>query len=307
MISKESSISYRGDVPVSFSFAPVQKEIDITGFHSVSYFEFDTEFCHPPEQHDFWELVYVDYGRFNVNVDGIIYELSKGQVIFHQPTEIHSHFANEESAGNIVVIAFSCDSPCMSFFQKKIFSLERSSQKLLSMFLSEAEAALGGISHTYTNSMPLDFSKAQFGSPQLMQCYLVEFLFSLFRYDKMSVCKLKQTSGSRQSAEPSQVDSILQYMQANLNQPPTLSTLCNHFSISKSYLCRIFREAVGDSPVDFWIALKIKEAKKLIREDGYNITQISDQLGYTSIHHFTRMFKRYTGMSPTAYKTSIGK
>ena len=51
--------------------------------------------------------------------------------------------------------------------------------------------------------------------------------------------------------------------------------------------------------------LKMKEAKKLIREGNHNITQISEILGYSSIHHFTRMFKRVTGFSPTMYKTSV--
>ena len=154
---------------MAFEFVPVQTEIDITGFHSVYYFEFDMNFYHPPERHDFWEMVYVDYGRINAIVDGVGCVLSKGQVIFHQPTESHTHFANEESAGNVVVVSFSCNSPAMSFFNKKIFSLEKASQKVLSLFLSEAENALNGICKDYENKSPLDFSKAKLGSVQLMQ------------------------------------------------------------------------------------------------------------------------------------------
>lgn len=50
----------------------------------------------------------------------------------------------------------------------------------------------------------------------------------------------------------------------------------------------------------------MKEAKKLLRESNYNVTQISELLGYASIHHFSRMFKRAYGVSPTAYQSSIG-
>ena len=292
---------------MAFEFVPVQTEIDITGFHSVYYFEFDMDFYHPPEKHDFWEMVYVDYGRINAIVDGVGCELTKGQVIFHQPTESHTHFANEKSAGNVVVVAFSCDSPSMSFFNQKIFSLEKTSQKLLSLFLSEAEEDVGGICRDFENKSPLDFSNAKLGTVQLMQCYLVEFLFSLIRCDESSISPLERTENSRQLAESSLVDSILLYIQNNLSHPPSLTTLCDHFSISRTYLCRVFKESVGTSPIDFWISAKIKEAKKLIREGNHNITQISEQLGYTSIHHFTRMFKRCTGMSPTSYKTSVGK
>ncbi|MBO5177778.1 MAG: helix-turn-helix transcriptional regulator [Lachnospiraceae bacterium] len=55
----------------------------------------------------------------------------------------------------------------------------------------------------------------------------------------------------------------------------------------------------------FGIRQKTIEAKKSIHKDYHNITRISELLGYTSIHHFTRMFKRITGISPTAYKTSV--
>lgn len=65
------------------------------------------------------------------------------------------------------------------------------------------------------------------------------------------------------------------------------------------------RQRTGTSPVDYWISLKIRQAKRLLREDRWNVTQIAGILGYSSIHHFTRMFKRSTGMSPSAYKSSV--
>jgi AraC-like DNA-binding protein len=139
-----------------------------------------------------------------------------------------------------------------------------------------------------------------------MQCYLVEFLFSLIRNSSTdSVTALETTSDTRQMAESSLVDSVIYYMQENRNMPPALDALCRHFSVSRTYLCRIFREATQTSPVHFWIDLKIKEAKRLIREGNHNVTQISEMLGYSNIHHFTRMFKRFAGMSPTAYRSSL--
>ena len=291
---------------MAFELVPIQTEIAIAGFHSIYYFEFDIDFYHPPETHDFWELVYVDYGRINAIVDGVGCALSSGQVIFHQPMESHSHIGNGQDAGNVVVISFTCDSTIMSFFNRKIFTLEKNSQKILSLFLSEATKALGSICGDYNDTSPLDFSHAPLGSTQLMQGYLAEFLFSLIRSNHTaSITALEATIDSRQMAESSLVNSVIYYMQDNLDQAPSLSTLCECFSIGRTYLCQIFRAVTGDSPVDYWIGLKIREAKQLIREGNMNITQIADALGYSSIHHFTRRFKRVTGLSPTAYKGTI--
>ena len=106
-------------------------------------------------------------------------------------------------------------------------------------------------------------------------------------------------------AENALVDSVLQYIGDRVTQTPSLSTLCSHFSVSRTYLCRVFKDVTGTSPVDYWIDRKIIEAKKLLREGKLNVTQVSELLGYNSIHHFTRMFKRCTGIPPTAYKTSV--
>lgn len=51
--------------------------------------------------------------------------------------------------------------------------------------------------------------------------------------------------------------------------------------------------------------MKIDYAKKYIRENDYNMSQIADILGYESIHYFSRQFKKVTGMSPTEYSKSI--
>ena len=291
---------------MAFEFTPIRTDISITGFHSIYYFEFDIDFYHTPETHDFWELVYVDYGTIDAIVDGVGCSLSSGQVIFHQPMESHTHIGNGRDAGNVVVISFSCDSPVMSFFNRKIFSLQKTSKKVLSLFLAEATNALGAICRDYNDTSPLDFSNAPLGSTQLMQGYLTEFLFSLIRSNS-GVTTLEATQNTRQMAENSLVNSILYFIQDNLNQPPSLETLCTRFSLGRTYLSRIFKEATGSSPVDYWIHAKIKEAKKLIREGNLNITQISEILGYSGIHHFTRMFKRITGMSPTDYKNTVVK
>ena len=290
---------------MDFKFVPITPEIEIIGFHSIYYFEFDKTFYHPSEKHDFWELVYVDDGRINAIVDGVGCELTKGQVIFHTPNEAHSHIANHKDSSNLVVISFACASPLMTYFTRKIFSHEKDSQKILSLFLKETVNAMGHLPGDYLDKSPLNFSHAISGSVQLMQCYLVEFLFSLIRSDESSVQAMRHTKDSRLIAESSLVSSIETFIEGHIYETPSLLLLCEHFSLSRTYLCRIFKEGTDKSPIDYWIELKIKEAKKLIREGNHNITQISELLGYSSIHHFSRMFKRTTGLSPTAYKTSV--
>ena len=51
--------------------------------------------------------------------------------------------------------------------------------------------------------------------------------------------------------------------------------------------------------------MKIDAARQLIRSRRLNFSQIADALGYTSVHYFSRQFKKVTGMSPSEYSASI--
>ena len=51
--------------------------------------------------------------------------------------------------------------------------------------------------------------------------------------------------------------------------------------------------------------MKIETAKQLIRNEQMNFTQIAETLGYSSIHYFSRQFRKLTGMSPSEYASSI--
>ena len=57
----------------------------------------------------------------------------------------------------------------------------------------------------------------------------------------------------------------------------------------------------------YYNALKIKEAKRLLREGSGNIARIADQLHYTDPQYFAKCFKAHTNMTPSEYKRSIVK
>lgn len=290
---------------MAFELVTTQDEIQIDGFHSVYYFEFGKDFYHPPESHDFWELVYIDSGRVNAIVDGIGCTLEQGEMICHSPMELHTHTSNKKDPNNMVVISFTCPSPVMGALNKKVFRLEKGARKVLSLFLAEAKNALGQLPSRFEDTSPLDFTHAAFGACQMMKCYLTELLFLLLRSQEESTWAVLPSGAGRSLAENTLADSMQTYLQNHLCHTVTLAEICTVYRISKAYACRIFRAATGKSPIEYFIDLKIREAKRLLREDRLNVTQIAEHLGYSSIHHFTRMFKRITGFSPLAYRKSV--
>ncbi len=281
------------------------REINISGFHSVYYLELGKDFYHSQEKHDFWEMVYVDSGKTTATRNNFSYPLVQGQVVFHRPGELHSHFSNNKDPSNLFVVWFSCPSKIMNFFEEKIFMLEKSPRKILSLFLAEAENALGKLKSGYRDDSPLDFNSSELGSPQIMECYFIEFLYSLIRSNELSIHDIRKNDTTANIADNALVNSINDYLEQNIYYPLTLQAICDHFNLSKSYLCRIYKDYTSHGIMKYFTGLKIKEAKKLLRQDELNISQIADMLGYSGIHNFTRSFKSETGFSPSEYKKKL--
>ncbi|MDO4744522.1 MAG: helix-turn-helix transcriptional regulator, partial [Clostridia bacterium] len=140
---------------------------------------------------------------------------------------------------------------------------------------------------------------------QLGLLHLEHLIIDLIRENNSFGHTKTEYSEEKKNVENAFVDSIKDYLAQSVYKSLTLADVCEHFNMSKSYICRVFKSETGESVVDFYIQLKIKEAKLLIRKGDLNFTQISEVLGYTSIHHFTRSFKSKTGMSPSAYEKSV--
>ncbi len=285
-----------------FPLTKIKTDIYIKGFHNIYYFEFGKYHHHELESHSFWEMVYIDKGRVIANTENKTFVLEEGQAIFHSPNEKHSHTSNREVANNMLVVSFTCDNECMDFFKNKTFTLDKTSKMLLSLFIEEAQNAMGKIPNDYNFKGPLDFSNEKFGSCQLMKFHFVEFLIKLIRGNAHAA---SHSIKKRLSAKSDTVEQIVSYMNENIYSSVNLEKLCQKFYLRKSRLSVLFKDFTGKSPMEYFSELKIEEAKKLLREDNLSVSQITFKLNYSSIHNFSRAFKKSTGFSPIGYKKSV--
>jgi AraC-like DNA-binding protein len=77
-----------------------------------------------------------------------------------------------------------------------------------------------------------------------------------------------------------------------------LAALCN---MGESYFQRLFKEKYGVSPKKYIIRLKINHACDLLRLGRYSVTQIAEMCNFSDVYFFSRQFKEYMGITPTAF------
>ncbi len=288
-----------------FEMEEIKKEFEITGFHSIYSFEFGKDFSHIPEKHDFWEMVYVDAGRINAITNGVGCSLEQGQAIFHEPMEIHAHVSDKQVANNMLVISFTATGDMMEYFKNKTFTLDKTCKTLLSLFFQEAQNSLGKIPSDYEDKGGLKFMSGVFGGAQLLECYFTEFLIKLVRNGEEYSEQVISSKETRGIANNSLCELICEFLNDEIYGNISLNDLCRRFMFGKTQLCKIFRDNMGQSPMEYYMDLKINEAKKMLREKKYTVSQIADMLGYSCIHNFSRAFKKRVGFSPTEYTKTI--
>ncbi len=250
-------------------------------------------------------MVYVDNGEIITIADGVRTRQKQGEAVFHAPNEPHAHISDTKTPNNMLIISFTCQSPSMEFFKNKMFTLDKTSKTLLSLFTDEVREVLGKIPDDYENKNALNLASAGFGTTQLLGCYLTELLIKIFRNGNAMENPIRSSDKSRSVANNSLSEMMVEYMTENLHINLSLKDICDNFMLGKSQICQIFKDNMGKSPMDYYNELKIAEAKRLLRSDRYSVSQISDMLGYSCIHTFSRAFKKTTGFSPTAYTKSI--
>jgi AraC-like DNA-binding protein len=92
----------------------------------------------------------------------------------------------------------------------------------------------------------------------------------------------------------------------NIAKEISLSDAAAHLNLSGPWVAQVFKEATGHTVVRFINAIKVERAKELLRTDQ-SVTDIAMLVGFASHEHFRRVFKEYTGVTPTAFRTSLSK
>ena len=283
---------------------PIIPTINVEKIMSIFYYEFANNFYNYGEVHDYWEIVYVDKGEVSVTAGDKKLVISQGQAVFHKPNEFHNITANHIVAPNVFIISFECRSDEMKYFEEKVLNIPKKLRKIITLIIEETNQTC----HfpLLMNQMRQDefYKIAPKGSMQMIKLYLEQFLILLLRQDESAKM---QESFDEEDSRGELVRKIISYLEDHIYQDFSVYNLCCDFNYSKAYLCKIFKRTTGRSILEYYINLKMIEARRMIREGTLNIAQIAQRLGYESPQYFSRSFKHVVGMGPQEYKNSVFK
>ncbi|GAB6991665.1 helix-turn-helix domain-containing protein [Paenibacillus pini] len=240
---------------------------------------------------------YFTAGAGNIMVDGKLYKAEKGTLVLIRPGQVHSfHPAARQSleAYNVYFDLWSVPTDQQPRF---VFAPQEPDQQYMTLTPSCPEL----------DHIPVCTSMAATSLPadclhQLCQMeyltYGEEIASSLMR----AILLYWAGSIGNNQVSDYRITRLMEQMELYPETAFHIEDWCRQTGLQKSQLYKLFHTEAGMSPMAYQSKMRLKKAAVLLLETRQTVTLISEHLGYSSIHHFSKQFSSVYGRSPTEYR-----
>ncbi|WP_407270882.1 AraC family transcriptional regulator [Radiobacillus sp. PE A8.2] len=250
--------------------------------------------------HDYYEIIYVYSGNGIFFIDDHFYTMEQGDIFVIPNNTIHHakpEFNNPITSSVIFIspgLVFSNNLEGNFSFLHLFESVKNSKDYKIKLNTEQSS-----IMEHYLNSIDRELSLSQVGYMQSSLLLTHQIILKLYRIQCSS-----QNYESRDFDSPgfSWILEILSFIDKNLGSKLTLTYLSNQALVSPAHLSRVFKEKTGMSIIDYINKKRILKAKHLLANSSLTNQTIADLVGFDSMPHFYRTFKKYIGVTPAHYK-----
>lgn len=267
--------------------------------------EIDSEKNHT---HDFVEIVVIMKGRGRFFINGREHLVEEGDVVVLNPGTWHYSLPEEGSDKGTTQCYLAFTDIEYKNCPKGFMPLFHNYQHIVSLpeALKKEIFALCYAIDKETNSCSV-------GRYFMMKAYLIQVLCILERFQEQERQleergESKQTSGCEFKSINKKyvVQRIRDYMETHYQEKISLDQIAANMYLSSYYISKIFKSETGDTPINFLISLRMKKARELLDADqDSSIQEVAAAVGYEDAYHFSKLFKKYYGLSPLYYKARL--
>ena len=260
------------------------------------------------EKHNFSQIYVLLEGEGKYVLKDTEYELSTGMMFYCPADTDFMHIWSGEKV-SFALISFVCNSEAMNIFKKGPIRLCEEELSLLIDIIRTTERICD---RSKVKKPPRYEIFIKPDTPSVVICYIYA---SLERLLSTIYCRLKgidlllnenqkannYIDGSRLIAD------VKAYLSEHVTEKVTLDEICRHFGVGQTALMQKFRIETNQTVIEYFNELKIAKAKELLQNTSKSFTDIADELGFSSINYFSKLFKAKTGMTLTEFSKLSSK
>lgn len=257
--------------------------------------DFTSTNCSHIHTHEHIQFVYIYSGRMTYHLNGINYPLESGDLMIVNPNQEHG-FHSVEPDETATCFLMGCSGFQFCGKEANHMMLPEGSPIVHCNSILRTELV------RITNKMLFECGNCMLGKTYMLQAYAIQFLTLLSRDISSSIVEPSEYTSETYS-KSGIVKEIIHYMYSHYMEKITLESLAKIMYLSPVYISKIFKDETGDSPINYLIKIRLSKAKELLTPDNEDsIKVIASQVGYDDVYHFSKLFKKYYGISPLYYK-----
>lgn len=256
------------------------KGLQFEKIYTFLYQECTHNFYFRGEKHLPYELVYVDRGELHNLVRGQDLLLKQQQFMIIDRNDWHTQFS--DLAVSFLTLSFGISDSRLSSVANQVFTLTPQLKSIFKKMLSEKPEE--PYSSDYIES--------------LLKILLIELL----RRPHLESSAQLPAAGHSENAI---VDQAIQLISEHIHRKLSLEELASLVHVSVPYLYMLFEAHLGTSPGKYIAKIRMEECKVLLRSGDLSMGQIAENMGFSSLQHFSRQFRNICGITPTQYVRSL--
>ena len=246
--------------------------------------------------HDFIELSFITSGSVDYCIEGEKYTLRKGQVLISNPGIHHQEFFHSTTRCRELHIGLTNFS---LFSNSKKDYIDIVDKNILT-FNKYKEDILKTCSEIVEEQKEYNQT-----SPFMLKSLVMKLLVLLHREINEESPNSDSHEFSFKSREKKElVEGITKYLNENYVEDISLYTLSKNMYLSPVYISKIFKEVMGDSPINYLIQIRLAKSKELLEDSKLSIKTIAKMVGYSDPYYFSKLYKKYYGISPNKARKS---
>ena len=240
------------------------------------------------------ELLYVKNGSYTVLLDGVEYEIEKGDLVLFCSNAIHHVFTKNLPENEYYVIKIS-----PTFFLQ--FSTEDEGAEYVMRFAINRRENKSIWTCRELEGTPLfsalqslidEYEKNKYASQVATKLKIMELLVEILRSDSSSVEKAPHTQAA------ALIYNTMVFVRNHYAEDMDERELARSLGMSYSYFSRSFKRVTGMTFKQYLNRTRVNQAEKMLCRGGASVSEVATRCGYNSISYFISVYKSITGKTP---------
>jgi len=269
--------------------------INIDNFNPHIYYtlkgKYDDTYITGYHCHDYISMIYVLSGNCTYKISDTLYQVKKGDILICNPGVYHCRIMRQGE--EILEFQAGFGNICLEGLPKGCL-IEPAACPVVSLPTHEQDFL------KCCSDIFLEQENSQPGCKLLLKINVMKLLVLFLKTTRKEQEQSENTYVNFESFDKAAiVNTLITFLNENYMHQISLDTISKNFYMSPAYISKVFKEEMGESPINYLIKIRLAKARKLLLEDGISIKATSTAVGYNDVYHFSKLFKKYYNVPPS--------